>query len=86
MASTRNAAGLREAARLLRGGGCAPLMLRALRCCPLTATELCRAFRPQYRPRTVYAALERLRLVGLAEPSGRKAAPLGGLSMIWRST
>lgn len=84
MNSHRNAATLHEAARVLRLPGCTPKVLCALRIAPLTPTELCRVFRAKYRPRTIYAALERLRLVGLARPTGRKMACLGGVSEVWR--
>jgi len=84
--SQRNAATLREAARVMRTPGCTPNVLRALRCCPLTAPELCRVFRTKYRPRTIYGALQTLRLVGLAQPTGHKTACLGGVSEKWRAT
>lgn len=83
--SARYRASTREAARIMRSGGCAVIVLRALRICPLTATELCRVLRGRYRPRTVYGALRTLRLVGLAQRTGRKLACLGGVSMIWRA-
>lgn len=83
--SQRNAATLREAARVLRSPGCPPKVLRALRITPLTATELCRVFRCQYRPRTVYAALSVLRLCGLAQPSGVWRKCLGSQAEIWRA-
>lgn len=84
MADQRTAATLREAARVMRTPGCTPNVLRALRCTPLTPTELCRVFRGKYRPRTIYAALQTLRLVGLAQPTGRKVRCLGSVSEIWR--
>ena len=82
--SPRNAATLREAARVLRSGSAAPNVLRALRTMPLTATELCRVFRGQYRPRTVYGAMQTLRQVGLARPTGVWRRCLGSASEIWR--
>jgi hypothetical protein len=82
--SQRDAATLREAARVMRTPGCTTNVLCALRCTPLTATELCRVFRSKYRQRTIYSALQTLRLVGLAQPTGQKAACLGGVSEIWR--
>jgi len=82
----RAAARMRETARLLRSPGCVVNVLRALRCTPLAASELCRVFRGRYRLRTLYAALQTLRLAGLAEPTGHKTARLGGPSEIWRCT
>jgi hypothetical protein len=82
--NSRETATLREAARVLRQPGCVGKVLRCLQCCALTPSELQRVLRGQYRPRTIYGALETLRLVGLARPTGRKVNVLGGTSEIWR--
>jgi hypothetical protein len=82
--SPRIAAVTREAARLLRTPGAHQNVLRVLRCCPVTALQLCYLLRERYRPRSVYAALARLRAVGLAEPDGRRKAWPGGWSRVWR--
>lgn len=85
--SERNAATLREAARVLREDACAALVLRFLRAEQLTPVELCRvrSIATRWRPRTVYAALNTLRLVGLAEPTGQKASRLGVVAELWRA-
>lgn len=61
-------------------------MLRVLRMASLTAPELVRVFRGRHGLRTIYAALERLELAGLAEATERKhRLGDGGPATIWRS-
>ncbi len=84
MTTTRTAAAAREAARLMRGPGCPVDVLRALRTYPLTPTELAWVFRGQWKRRTIYVALEKLRLTGLAIPTRHKLWCLGGYSRIWK--
>ena len=84
MDSPRIAACTREAARLLRRGGSPVDVLAALRCCPLTAPQLAWVFRARYHARTVYGALARLRLAGLAVGLGRVRRWPGGWATLWR--
>ena len=86
MQTSRLDAATREAARVLRSGECPAACLRALRCCALSAGEIERVLRGRYRLRTIYGALNTLRLVGLATPSGHKVAMPGrGAGEIWRA-
>ena len=81
----RNAASLREAARIMREGGCVVAVLRGLQICAMTGPELCRVLGGKYRPRTIYGAIQRLRTAGLIVASKKVCLPGFGWAQLWRA-